>query len=169
MNSLLSLTRVEPLEARIAPASFLVNTNADSGPGSLRQAILDANASVGLDGIRFNLQPGSTIGLLSPLPEITDRVSIIVLPVGGLTGPAITIDGTRSQGSTGLNDGSGLMLIGPGANESQIAGLAIFGFDEAGIELVNCTKVRVFSNYLGVRSSGIGGLEPMSEGVLISG
>ena len=36
-------------------ATFTVTTTADSGPGSLRQAILDANASPGADTIVFNI------------------------------------------------------------------------------------------------------------------
>ena len=36
-------------------ATFTVTTVADSGPGSLRQAILDANANPGADQIHFNI------------------------------------------------------------------------------------------------------------------
>jgi hypothetical protein len=44
----------ETLEDRLAPATFaVINTN-DSGAGSLRQAIMDANASAGADVIAFN-------------------------------------------------------------------------------------------------------------------
>ena len=37
-------------------AIFTVTTTADSGAGSLRQAILDANANPGPDEIRFNIE-----------------------------------------------------------------------------------------------------------------
>lgn len=70
--------RLEPLEDRSVPAVFTVTTAADSGPGSLRQAILDSNASVGVaDTIEF-LIPGAgvhTIALLSRL-DVTDPVTI---------------------------------------------------------------------------------------------
>ncbi len=55
----------------------VTNTN-DSGAGSLRQAILDANASAGTDTIEFNI-PGAgphTIQPTSALPTITDPVII---------------------------------------------------------------------------------------------
>ena len=39
--------RVEFMEDRTLLSTFLVNTTADSGPGSLRQAILDSNAATG--------------------------------------------------------------------------------------------------------------------------
>ena len=58
--------------------TFLVNTTADSGPGSLRQAILDSNAATGGNSINFNI-PGTgvqTIALQSALPTITTAVVI---------------------------------------------------------------------------------------------
>lgn len=170
MKALQSRTGVELLEARIAPASFTVTTIADSGPGSLRQAILDANARVGADGIRFSIQASSVIALLSPLPAITDSLVINGPLTNGPSGTdRISIDGTQAVGSSGLNDGSGLMLVGPGASGSSISGLAIYGFDAAGIEIVNCTGVKVLSNYLGLKPNGDAVTERMSEGVLISG
>jgi parallel beta-helix repeat protein len=55
----------------------VTNTN-DSGPGSLRQALLDANAAPNLNAIRFNITgtcPRS-ITLASLLPDITQPVTI---------------------------------------------------------------------------------------------
>jgi hypothetical protein len=37
-------------------ATFTVTNTMDSGNGSLRQAILDANAAAGLDTINFNIR-----------------------------------------------------------------------------------------------------------------
>ncbi len=53
-------------------AQFIVSSTNDSGPGTLRQALIDANAAAGADIITFNLQSGSTILLASPLPPIYD-------------------------------------------------------------------------------------------------
>src|SRR5262245_23573787 len=44
---------VERLEDRTVPSTFTVGNLADSGPGSLRQAVLDANANPGADLIVF--------------------------------------------------------------------------------------------------------------------
>jgi hypothetical protein len=55
----------------------VTNTN-DSGPGSLRQAILSVNSVSGADTIRFNI-PGSGVHTISPtsaLPTITSPVTI---------------------------------------------------------------------------------------------
>jgi hypothetical protein len=55
-------------------ASLVTNAN-DAGPGSLRQAITDANAQTG-QTIRLKLEPGAVIELQSPLPAITVGVTI---------------------------------------------------------------------------------------------
>src|SRR5262249_33233351 len=55
--------------AALPAATFtVVNTN-DSGAGSLRQAILDANGNAGLDTISFNI-PGSGVHTIQPLSTI---------------------------------------------------------------------------------------------------
>jgi hypothetical protein len=59
-------------------ATFIVTTTDDGGAGSLRQAMLDANAAPGLDTISFNI-PGDgvrVIAVTSALPEVTDPVII---------------------------------------------------------------------------------------------
>jgi hypothetical protein len=61
-----------------ATVSITVTNTADSGPGSLRQAILAANAHPGHDNITFAIPGGGvhTISPTSPLPDITDPVTI---------------------------------------------------------------------------------------------
>src|SRR3954447_9411219 len=44
---------LEPLEDRTVPSTFTVLNNFDSGTGSLRQAIVDANTAAGTDRIDF--------------------------------------------------------------------------------------------------------------------
>src|SRR5262245_38724383 len=69
---------LESLEDRLALATYNVFSSADSGAGTLRQAILDANGSSGADHIQFNIPGGGvhTIQPFSPLPSITDAVTI---------------------------------------------------------------------------------------------
>ena len=63
-------------------ATFIVTSNADSGPGTLRQALLDAaaNGTAQTDNINFNLpgtgQAAITITLQSQLPDVTANVVI---------------------------------------------------------------------------------------------
>jgi hypothetical protein len=72
--------------AALAQPYTVINTN-DSGAGSLRQAITDANAHGGADVINFAIPGGGlhTISPASALPVITD---------------AVTIDGTTQSGSS---------------------------------------------------------------------
>ena len=68
---------LEVLEDRRVLATFLVDTVADSGPGSLRQAILDANSAAGADTIQFAVGTGAqTITPLSALPTVSGAVTI---------------------------------------------------------------------------------------------
>src|SRR5579871_1732206 len=46
---------LEALEDRMLLSTFFVTNTNDSGPGSLRQAILNANQHAGLDTIAFNI------------------------------------------------------------------------------------------------------------------
>ena len=65
------------LESRVCLSPFTVTTNADDGPGSLRQAIIDANSANG-GSIDFAIQ-GSGPFVISPassLPAITRPVVI---------------------------------------------------------------------------------------------
>jgi hypothetical protein len=57
---------------------ILVNSTGDSGSGTLRQAVLDANAAAGADTITFSILGSGphTITLSSPLPPITDDLAI---------------------------------------------------------------------------------------------
>ena len=77
-NLILGLATLVAL-ARVNAAAIPVLNTDDAGPGSLRQAILDSNASIGVfDTITFNI-PGSgvrTITLATLLPTIIDPVII---------------------------------------------------------------------------------------------
>jgi hypothetical protein len=66
--------RLDALEDRTLPTLFPVTTLADSGPGSLRQAILDANASPGEDTIP--LEVAGTINLAGALPELSSNLTL---------------------------------------------------------------------------------------------
>src|SRR5262245_48036899 len=69
--------RLEGLEAREVPAAFAVTTEDDAGPGSLRQAIVDANTLPGPDNITFELGAGAhTIALTGGELELTDSVTV---------------------------------------------------------------------------------------------
>jgi hypothetical protein len=115
--------------ARAGTTFTVTNTN-DSGPGSLRQAILDANASPGKDTIAFDI-PGAGIHVIEPLtdlPVVVDPVSINGATQPGYhfpSGPpAIQLLGDQDPAS---QNSHGLIVD---ASSSDIRALAIGGFDE---------------------------------------
>lgn len=103
---------------------FTVNTTADSGPGSLRQAILDANASTGSPTIDFEDNLG-TIRLQSALPLISRgmvvdggvgnsvsgsdqyRIFFIDAPESAVTIHGLSLIDGRARGGDGGNGAGG--------------------------------------------------------------
>src|SRR5262249_6938600 len=68
---------LERLEDRVVPSTFTVGNLNDSGAGSLRQAILDANGNARADVIRFApAARDGTIALTSGQLRITDDLQI---------------------------------------------------------------------------------------------
>jgi hypothetical protein len=80
-------------------ATYVVSITADSGAGSLRQAILDANAAGGGDIRTTGLR--GTITLASDLPVITASVNIL-----GPGTDALTVSGSNSFTIFSLNAGT---------------------------------------------------------------
>lgn len=109
-----------------ASANTFVVTNAnDNGPGSLRQAITDANAhpnSAGVDNIQFNLPGGGvhTITVASGLPDITEGLLLDGWSQPGFQ-KAPLIELTAASGLAA----DGLRIIG---GSTHIRGLVINGF-----------------------------------------
>src|SRR5579871_2583721 len=68
--------RLETLEDRTVPSTFTVLNTLDNGTGSLRQAILDANANLGADVIHFAPGVTGTITLTSGELDIIDDVDL---------------------------------------------------------------------------------------------
>jgi hypothetical protein len=151
-----AIPRLERLEDRTLLSAYLVTTTADSGPGSLRDAITQINADTNhtlyaspsnpnVDEIDFNITAASdtgggfnavtgvaTIQPLSALPSITNAVII-----NGYTQPGASENTLSNSDNAVLEielDGN---LIAPGswlagltitANNSTVEGLDIHGF-----------------------------------------
>ncbi len=140
----------------------MTNTN-DSGFGSLRQAILDANALPGLDNIDFNISGAGppTITPAIALPAITSPVILDgTTQPGFIDRPIVELDGTMA----GLNV-DGLVIT---AGTSTIRGLIINRFNRDGIVLKTNGGNMVESCFLGTDSTGMLDLGNGRGGLVIS-
>jgi hypothetical protein len=127
---------------------FLVTNTLDSGAGSLRQAILDANATSGLDLIQFAVDRGmQTINLASPLPAISQPVLIDGTSQPGYgNAPLIELNGAGAG-----PDADGLLIT---AGNSVVRGLIINRFSINGIELRDGGGDVLQGNYIGTDATG---------------
>ena len=156
----------------------VINTN-DSGAGSLRQAILDANANPGADTIDFDIS-GSGVHTIAPatgLPAITDPVTIEGFSQTGSSantnGPGlpdnsvhgIEIDGTN----TGFGLDVGVLTFSAGSGGSTARGLVINRGKNAGISIVGVAGVKVEGCFLGLDPTGLVPLGNLNYGVVIDG
>jgi len=146
---------VAPWVAMSAPLStFTVTNTNNSGGGSLRQALLNANGSGGADSIVFNISGDGvkTITPTSNLPSITGSVTI-----DGYTQPGslprnagqnavilIEIDGSSAGATNGFNVNSG---------SSTIRGLILRDFQDDGIEITSNGNI-IEGNFVGTNFTG---------------
>ena len=160
---------VEALERRVLLSTFIVVNTADSGPGSLRQAILDANAHVGIDTIAFGI-PGvgvQTIAPASALPAITDAVTIDGTTQPGYSAvagaPVIELSGAKAGAGTGLVLGSGQTP----ANASIVKALIIDRFAGDGI-LIQGSGDQVKGCYIGLDAAGDAAAPKRGNGITVA-
>lgn len=142
-----------PTTTEVPPLRLEVTQATDSGPGSLRSALLasEDTFATGAASVSFNL-PGAgphRIELQTPLPRLTQ---------------AITLDGFTQPGANAGPSARDLMLqielngtaLGPGANGIELSGnghvvrgLIFTGFDGAGLVLSNAPGSTIERNWFG--------------------
>ncbi len=163
--------------SRAAATTFtVINTN-DSGAGSFRQALIDADNNVGVDTIEFNIPEGDcsaagvcSIALLSDLPVTTEAVIIdgTTQPRYG-TAPA-NVCATASVPSymrvqITAAAGTFMLLLSQTAGASTIRGLSLGG--GKAIELRSNAAHHVACNHLGVNAEGTAGLGSIGWGIML--
>jgi uncharacterized repeat protein (TIGR01451 family) len=159
---ILGVGRAAPMSLHISAAmTFQVINTADSGAGSLRQAILDANGNLGADTINFNIAGAAphSIGLLSPLPAITEAVTI-----NGASQPDFA--GSPVVELNGINAGAGDGLILNSAS-STVRGLVINRFTGNGIVVSGNGNI-IEGNYIGTNTTGAFALANTLDGVFVN-
>ena len=158
-------------------STFTVSNTNDSANGSLRQAILDANASPGADTIAFSI-PGDgihTIMVVTPLPPLTDDAGA-------------TIDGYSQPGSSpntllvgsdavlrielrGMPFGRPAFGLTLQSSANLVRGLVMNGFAEIGagaISVQHGSDNVVTGCFLGTDATGSSAI-PNEFGVVVSG
>jgi titin len=151
------------MEHCLLAATFIVANTGDSGSGSLRQAITDANAGSGTNTIifqipgtgPFTLIPSSAYPAITPNPVIIDGTT----QPGYAGKPLIQINGSNLGTSS-----DGLELF---AGNSMVSGLAIFSFNRDGIRIQGGGTNIIQANYLGTDATGTNSLGNTEGGVYI--
>ena len=142
------LALVKP-EAPTETYSVVITSVADSGTGTLREALdnLNTNTTITFDPVAFPADHPTVIQLESPLPEIVaDYVTIDASNAG------VILDGGN------LEHGCGLVLY---SSNDRVMGLQILNFPQHGIDLEGNNSV-----VGGSRETGTG---PLGQGNLLSG
>lgn len=153
-------------------ATFTVTNTNDSGAGSLRQAILDANSNAGSDTIAFNVSGAGcsggvcTITPASFLPFATDTVTIDGYTQPGSspnTNPTGAINAVLKVVIDAGPGGGGFGLVLSSAN-SIVRGLVING----GFVSLRAAGVSVRGCFIGTDATGMSAV-PSIGGVLAHG
>ena len=174
----------------VIAATFTVTNTGDSGAGSLRQAILDANANPGADTIAFNIA-GSGVHTIAPLGTMAISDAVVIdgfsqagsspntLLVGNDAVYTIEIDGSGITnflfyvGTSGatirgllINRTNGnSIFIDVGDDDNKVIGNWI-GTDATGTQYLgtNFDAVRVWGS-----SNRVGGTDPADHNVIVGG
>ena len=102
-SSLSSKLELITLEERITPAIYTVLNNVDSGPDSLRRAIVDSNLTIESDTIVFAASVISPITLSSALPAIDKTSTAGTLTITGPGSSFLTISGNNGVANRNFN------------------------------------------------------------------
>jgi len=181
------------LEDRTVPATFTVTSLLDSGPGSLRDAVEQANAASGADEIQFTAGLTGTIVLTSGELQIDDSVSIegpgadkvtvsgnnasrvieinapgsprMLVSISGLT----LANGNGNATSVGLTDGGALLATGTATvSLSNMIVRDSVGNDGGGIA-AHGTDLDLFISYSQILNNQCVGTLADGGGVTVSG
>ncbi len=144
--------------ATAAQCDFTVTNTNDSGAGSLRDAIAEANWASGTPTVCFAIDSGpQTIIPTSPLPPVTGSMVIDGTTQPGFTGtPLIQINGA------GAGQTPGIWIT---AGNSTVKGLVINGFASNGIFISDNPGNVITGNYIGTNADGTAAVPNGTDGV----
>mgnify|MGYP000926060534 CR=1 FL=1 len=139
-------------------ATFTVTSTNDAGSGTLRQAILDANATAAADTIQFKI-PGAgehDIYLLSTLPPITNSLTIDGFTQSGSKSNTLAVGNNSALMVNIYPVNQGLALFDVRTNRCVFRGLSLRRFyNVAAIYLQNCRSNVVEGCLIGTDAEGL--------------
>ena len=142
--------------------TYTVTSSNDSGAGSLRDAITQANSNPGADVIAFSI-PGSgphVILLNSELPHISEQLFIDGYSEPDYSyKPVISLNGTTA--------GAGVDGLTVDSDLCSIVGLSIVGFSNNGIQ-INDDNTFIEGCYIGLSMDGSTAIPNGNDGVSIN-
>jgi hypothetical protein len=171
---------LDNVRVSVVGTPIVVTTTQESGPGSFRQALLDANANEevvsaivfnipttdpGFDGQVFTIQPTSALPVLQRPMLLDATTQTTFTGDANALGPEVVLNGSQ------LASGSGLVISG---ERTTIQGLIINGFaGGAGIALTGDADLtpshnQLLHNYLGTDPTGALAV-PNGQGIAIQG
>jgi uncharacterized delta-60 repeat protein len=170
--------------------TYIVTSTANTGAGTLRQAILDANANCGHDTIKFNLGAAIpyTIALTAALPNLTDPAGVTIngFDNGANPGTPNSIPVFDATTATPMNPTYAVILgnnnniptglvISSGSNNNVIKGLVLQDFGD-GTPSTNDIAITVSGNnnkilgcYIGMGATGTTRGTKTADGIVITG
>jgi hypothetical protein len=142
---------LEPLEGRtvLSQVSLSVTSLADSGPGTLRAAILTADAGSPRDKFKIGFAVTGTIDLQNPLPDLSNTIAVQSPGASSLTveraagasfsSAIITVDAGQTASLSGLTiangDAGGIRNYGTlTVSDSTVSGNSVLFRSGAGIQ-----------------------------------
>ncbi|MBL9128294.1 MAG: right-handed parallel beta-helix repeat-containing protein, partial [Verrucomicrobiales bacterium] len=143
------------LETRLPTRT--VTTLADAGPGSLRQALLDANASPDTDVIAFRIPTAGETPVILLAADLPTLVHPVVLD--GLTQP-----GGRVQ----VDGGGNRLLLDVEGGDSTLRGLALVRSAVFGLTLQRVGRNVVEACSIGIAADGITAASNRGSGLSLS-
>lgn len=140
-------------------ATFSVTSTNDSGPGSLRQALLDVNASPGPHAVQFSIPGGGvhTLAPLTPWPELTNTVALDGYSQSGSQPNSLQWDDAavlliRLDGQKLTNSLAPALVLH--SSGSSVRGLIVVRF-ASGIKLDSAGECVIAGNWIGLDFDGI--------------
>lgn len=160
--------RLLDLESRIAPATFTVTNANNSGTGSLRQAVINANNAAGADSIDFSsfFNSPRTITLASQI-SITGPVTI-----DGPSAANVTISGNdavRIFDTQSAPAGAAISLVDLTLTSGRVSGAESGGALRAGDESISATRcifTRNVATIGGAISAASGGFVALNDSTI---